>query len=402
MLSYEAALERLLLGLPFPSNPEELPLKAAGGRYLVHAPIAQVDLPPFDNSAMDGWAIRAADVSSVPIRLNVVGRIAAGEVHSTALHRGQAVRVFTGSPLPTGADAVVMQEDTSWESAQPSTVEIHDRVKPWENVRLQGEDLRRSTPLLAPGTRLGAAQLACLGAAGVASVLVHASLSVTVLPNGSELTPLGRPLPTGGIYESNALALAELVSRTGASVRTRTPPPDDADALRAELTTAFGESDVVLTAGGASVGDHDLVKSVFESMGGRLNFWRVALKPGKPFFFGELQVGSKRKHLFGVPGNPVSAFVTTVVLVLPGLRQMLGAKDLHPPFRLGRLAEAVSNLDDRRQFLRVHTAPDGSVKVTGPQGSHFVSSLGTANGLVDIPPQTHWAAGTEVRVIDWD
>ena len=402
MLSYEAALDRLLKLVPPPQQNTAVPLANALGRYLAQPPVARIDLPPFDNSAMDGWAVRAEEIHPVPVRLQIAGRVAAGGTYSTPLQPGHAVRVFTGSPIPPGANAVVMQEDATWTPAEPDSVLLHAPVKPWEHVRFRGEDCHAGTRLVAPGTRLGAAHLAYLGAAGVDFVSVFPALSVTVLPNGSELVSPGQPLPAGAIYESNSLALASLIGQIGAQVRTLPPPPDDSSALRGALMAAFAESDVVVTVGGASVGDHDLVKSTFESVGGRLDFWRVAIIPGKPFFFGELETANGRKFLFGVPGNPVSAFVTTVMLVLPALRRLLGASELLPPMQMGRLSEALANPEARRHLIRVRCGVDGSVRSSGAQGSHFLSSLAASNGLVDVPPHTHWAAGTEVRVIGWD
>jgi len=403
MLELEQALEALLGALPSPEDTSagEVALDAAVGLYLSSPWFSPLDLPPFDNSAMDGWAVRVEDVQSVPARLTIQGRVAAGQTHSAPLRPRHAIRVFTGSPLPTGADAVVMQEDAH--VVDPATVEIREPARPWEFVRMAGEDVRRGAELLATGTRMGPAQLALLAATGCTRVRVHRRVRVAILPNGSELIPPGENLPPGKVYESNALALASLVAQVGACPIRLPPPPDELPALTTSLEHAFDQAEVVITAGGASVGDHDLVKPAFESLGGRLEFWKVALKPGKPFFFGRLpRPGRPDGFLFGVPGNPVSAFVTTVLLVLPALRKLLGAPKWTTPNLPGTLAEPLSNSGGRRHFIRVQRDLQGSVRPSGPQASHLLGSLAAANGLVDVPPNTRLPAGTSVRVWTWD
>lgn len=402
MLTLEAARERLLAAIDGPVGEVSSPIETSGGAYLARAPVGLIDLPPFDNSAMDGWAVRSADIANPPVTLTVQGRVSAGGVYAGVLAPGCAIRIFTGSPLPAGADAVVMQEDA--EPIETTGVRILDVAKPWENVRLQGEDLRKGTPLIPAGTRLEAQHLALLAAAGVSAVRLHRTVRVGILPNGSELVASGQPLPPGGIYESNGIALADLVARTGALTRRFDPPRDDLPALQAALATAFAGSDIVITAGGASVGEHDLVKPAFEALGGTVDFWRVALKPGKPFFFGTLPASNgsaQKKYLFGVPGNPVSAFVTTILLVLPAVRKLLGAAHCEGFTHPGQLAEELNNPDGRRHFIRVCCDPQGAVRSSGPQGSHLLNSLAAANGLVDVPPRTRWPAGTVVQVLRW-
>lgn len=403
MLAFETALRTLLAALPVPApaTGQEIPLEASNGRYLAATVHSPRDLPSFDNSAMDGWAVRSADVQELPARLKIQGQIAAGQTPDAVLKPGHTFRIFTGSPLPPGADAVAMQEDARM--LDPETVEILDRVKPWENVRLAGEDVRRGSPLITAGTRIGPAQLALLAAVGMTSVPVYPQICVAILPNGSELLPLGSPYRAGGVYESNALALAALIAGVGATPVRLPPPPDELPAVVESLRQGFSQADIVVTAGGASVGDHDLVKPAFESLGGDLNFWRVALKPGKPFFFGTLpRAGRSPAYLFGVPGNPVSAFVTTVLLVLPALRRMLGAAAPETPTSPGVLIEPLSNPESRRHFIRIRKDGAGGVRSSGPQGSHLLVSLAAANGLVDVPPHTQWPAGTPVQVWHWD
>ncbi len=404
MLALEAALERLLATVPRPrgSDADRILIDQCAGRYLAESVSSPISLPPFDNSSMDGWAIRANDLTILPQSFPVQGEVAAGSVFSESHQEGQAIRIFTGSPLPTGADCVVMQEDTRMMDS--GTVQVLDRVKAWENVRLAGEDVRRGDRLVAEGIRLRAAHLALLAAAGISHLRVHPPVRVGILPSGTELIPPGRPLPPGAVYECNGLALAELIRAEGGIPRRFTAPRDDPAEMSKALEAVFAESDMVVTAGGASVGKYDLVKSSFESLGGKLDFWRVAMKPGKPFFFGSLNPensAAKPKYLFGVPGNPVAAFVTTILLVLPALRKLLGAADTSTPQSLGKLAAPLSNPEERRHFLRVRCAPDGTVESAGPQASHLLGSLAAADGLVDVPPRTQWPIGTIVPVLRW-
>ena len=244
---------------------------------------------------------------------------------------------------------------------------------------------------------LGPQHLALLGAAGFAEIAVHRAPRVAILANGSELRPSGEPLAPGQIHESNTAALAALVRRAGGVPVWTRCVPDKPSVLREALAEAFATAEVVVTVGGASVGEHDLVKAEFTALGGELEFWRLALKPGKPFFFGR----HAGKFLFGLPGNPVSAFVTAVLLVLPALRKLQGAAACDPPTAPGLLAAPLTNPDHRRHFVRVSTDVNGEVRSTGTQASHLLGSLAAADGLVDVPPQTTLAAGATVRVIRW-
>lgn len=395
MLALEAGLAQILAALP--TLPTEIiPLSEADGRVAAAEVTAGTDLPPFDNSSMDGYAVRAADThGGKPLRL--AGHVAAGEWPASALAAGECIRLFTGSPLPPGADAVVMQEDTRPVTGNRAAIEILDPVKPWENVRFRGEDVRTGTTLVRAGGRLGPPQIGLLAATGTTEVTVARRPMVAILTNGSELRPPGSPLSPGQIYESNAPMLAALLRRVGADTTCLPPPPDDPRIVGQSLSAALDSADVVLTVGGASVGEHDLIRDCFTSLGGELSFWRLALKPGKPFFVGRHQ----GRLLFGLPGNPVSAFVTAVLLVLPALRRMQGETDLTPTTVTGILAEPLSNPDRRRHFVRVRVGPDGQVRPAGPQASHRLASLAMANGLVDVPPGTDFEAGRVVPVIGW-
>ncbi len=432
MLELEQAVEKILASLPAP-KPEPIPLAEAHGRVAAEKILAATDLPPFDNSAMDGYAVRAQDVASAsaqtPITLQLIGRIAAGENFTGQLSAGQCIRIFTGSPVPPGADAVIMQEDTRTDPARAHEVQFLDSVQPWENIRFHGEDVKRGTVIVEPGTRLGAAHIALFAATGVAQLTVNRRPSVALIATGSELkdpadgTPsacsASSPLAPGQIFESNRAALAPLIAATGAIPKIFPIVPDTAEATRTALARAFAECDLVITCGGVSVGEMDFVKSAFEELGGQLDFWKVAIKPGRPFVFGRLgknesnvrekealdvrcSPAPEEKFLFGLPGNPVSAFVTFLLLARPALLRWQGATNVALPTSFGILAEPISNPDRRRHFVRATVDPAGRVHSAGTQASHILSSLAVANGLVDVPPKTTLAADTTVQVLRWE
>ena len=288
MLTYEEALAHVLAAMP-PAQPEAVPVAAAAGRFLAEPVTSTLDLPPFDNSAMDGYAVRAADVAAAgadrPVALRLLGQVGAGQVFQGSVGVQTCVRLFTGTPLPAGADAVVMQEDTRRDG---DTVFVLDRARPWENVRLRGEDVKAGAVIATTGTRLGAGHLNLLAAVGTARVRVARCPRVALLATGSELRPPGKPLAPGQIYESNRPMLAALLAECGGEARAYPLVPDSLDRTRAALQRAFAECEAVVTTGGASVGQLDFVKAAFAELGGSEEFWKVAIKPGKPFVFGTL------------------------------------------------------------------------------------------------------------------
>jgi molybdopterin molybdotransferase len=298
--------------------------------------------------------------------------------------------------LPLGSDAVVMREDATVEG---DFVEMAEPVQPWENVRFRGEDVRSGAELAKRGDRLTPQRMALLGTAGISQVETYGIPKVAFVSTGSELRIPGESLGPGQIYESNSLALAELARTAGAEPIRHRPAVDSAEAIRRAFEIAFEESDTVVSIGGASVGDLDLVRPVLKQMGGEIDFWRLAIRPGKPFFFGHCG----GKPVLGVPGNPVSAFVTTVLLVLPALRALAGwdYADCPPPVSAGVLAEPLSNRDGRRHFMRVVVDRTGQVRSAGAQASHLLSSLACADGLADVPPDTELAEGSAVKVLGW-
>jgi molybdopterin molybdotransferase len=400
-LELEAALARILAAIPPPAM-DTAPLAAAHGRVLAETIPSPVDLPGFDNSAMDGYAVRAEDVSvakpEAPVRLRLAGKVAAGEVFAGEVAPGTCVRLFTGSPLPCGADAVVMQEDTHIESNPAGEVLILDAAKPWENVRLRGGDIRRGATLVEKGEFLTAGRLGLLGATGVTQVRVGRVPIVGLLATGSELRAPGEPLGPGQIYESNRLMLAALVNGAGAIPRVLPLVRDTLDATQSALTAAFEECDVVVTTGGVSVGDMDFLRPAFAAVGGELDFWKVAIRPGRPFGFGRW----REKLWFGLPGNPVSALVTFLLLARPALLRWQGARDVALPVSAGVAAEPLRNSSDRRHFIRVHMDASGQVRSAGIQASHALSSVAGANGMVDLAAGTTLPTGASVPVLKWE
>jgi molybdopterin molybdotransferase len=400
MLELEDALE-LVLAEVAPPLPEEIPLNQSHGRILARTVHSVVDLPLFDNSAMDGYAARAEDVASAhaesAVRLSVIGRAAAGEVFRGQVSPGTCVRVFTGSAMPMGADAVVMQEDTRALGEQGKEVLVLSSVKPWESVRLKGEDLKAGQELASAGVKLTPTRLGLLAACGCERVSVGRQPVVGLLATGSELREPGQTLQPGQIYDSNRIMLSTLVSEAGGLPKVHSLVPDTLEDTRRALVAAFGACDLVVSSGGVSVGEMDFVKRAFEEKGGGMQFWKVAIKPGRPFVFGQ----AAKKLFFGLPGNPVSALVTFLLLVRPALLRWQGAREVQLRKQPGLLAEPLMNPGERRHFFRVNQDADGKAYSTGLQASHILSSLAAANGLVDVPPRTTFPEGSKVKVLTW-
>lgn len=401
MLELEEALRKILQAVQV--LPEEsISLNDAAGRVFSEKIISGIALPTFDNSAVDGYAVRAHDLVSAsrhrPAALRLLGKIAAGETFSGELPSGQCVRIFTGSPLPAGADAVAMQEDAQVDPRDSSRILFLDSIKPWENIRLRGEDVKPGATLADEGARVSAGHLALLGAVGTKNIRVSRQPMVGLLATGSELREAGQTLSSGQIFESNRTALAALAKKIGAVAKIFPLVPDTLAATKAALERAFSECDAVVTTGGVSAGEFDFVKAAFAELGGELDFWKISIKPGKPFVFGRF----REKFLFGLPGNPVSAFVTFILLVSPALAKMQGAKSFSWPGHPGILTEPLENPGERRHFVRVFVDEKGNVRSAGIQASHILSSLAEANGLVEVPPETTFAPGTTVPVLRWE
>ena len=398
MLELESARAQLLESL-VPLSSESIPVSDSLHRIAAQPVHSDIHLPPFDNSAMDGYALRSEDTLKAspenPIRLHQVGHVAAGSVFAGALTTGQCARIFTGSPLPEGSDAVIMQEDILTYPDSPGSIGIPERVTPWESVRFRGEDVKSGELLVNAGELLGVGAIALMAACGKVAVTVGRKPRVAILTTGSELIRPGAPLGPGQIYESNGIALKALVDRAGGEVVLQEHVSDDRLKTQEALQRGFEAADVVLTAGGASVGEHDYVRAAFEALGGTIEFWKIAMKPGKPFFHGRLG----GKTLLGVPGNPVSALVTALVFVYPAVRRLQGARDCQPPWSQRVLAQPLANPDSRRHFMRVQLDDNGLLRSAGVQASHVLRSLATSIGVVDVPPRQTLAPGSLVRFL---
>lgn len=401
MLELAEAQKRILAAVQ--RLPADLiPLSDAAGRFLGETVVSPIDLPPFDNSAVDGYALQSEELNSAtasqPVSLRLIGKVPAGESFQKAITTGECVRIFTGSPLPPGANAVAMQEDTSVRPGNPDSVWFLDAIKPWENIRFRGEDVKTGAKLATAGTRLGVGHLSLIGAVGIVSVCVGRRPTVGILATGSELRQAGASLAPGEIYESNRIALAALAGHAGATSRIFPLVPDTLSETRLALENAFALCDVVVTTGGVSVGELDFVKTAFHELGGRIDFWKVSIKPGKPFVFGKIG----EKFLFGLPGNPVSALVTFILLAAPALAKMQGAENVAWPGHIGVLSDTLENSGERRHFVRVSVDVAGNVRSAGTQASHILSALAKANGLVEVAPKTVLAKGTTVSVLRLD
>jgi molybdopterin molybdotransferase len=369
LLTIDEALQ-LVLAHARSLESEEVAVRDAAGRVLAADATAAVDLPPFDSSAMDGYAVRAADT---PGELRVVGHSAAGRPADVPLGPREAIEISTGAVVPDGADAVVPVERT-----QPGvTVE---GVRAGENVRPRAGDARAGSAVVEAGTRLGPAQLGAAASAGVVSVSCARRPRVAVLATGNELRPPGTPLGPGEIYESNSLLLETLAASAGADPVRQDPAADDEEATRNALATALAGADVVLTSGGVSVGPHDLVRSALASLGATEVFWRVAVKPGKPIAFSVL--GSTL--VFGLPGNPVSSLVGFELFVRPALRALQGERDPAPRYLPGVLGAALRRSAERDELVRARLV-DGKLAPIRGQESHMIASAATANALVLVP-----------------
>lgn len=384
----------LILAAFAPLPPVSIPLDAALGLVLAETVVAGEDLPPFANAAMDGFAVRAADTAGAapagPVRLRVAGAVAAGAGAAPlpAVGAGTAIRIMTGAPLPPGADAVVRFEETDDGRDEPGSVAVRHAAVSGSNVRPAGEDVAAGTVVLLPGARLFPAEIGLLAALGRTTVLIHPRPRVAILTTGDELVPPGVLPGPGQIRDSNGPALAALVRQAGGEPLDLGIARDTTADLRARLAGAAASgADLILTVGGVSVGDYDLVKEVLRA-DGRVDLWRVRIKPGKPLAFGRLG----GLPLIGLPGNPVAAIVAFHQFVRPAIRTMLGRGDLTLPEISARLLDRVENPGGRRHFVRVLVRPDPDgppgryvAGLAGPPGAGRLSSLVAGNGLLVVP-----------------
>lgn len=395
--SLEEARAAMLAGL-VPGAGERVSLSGALGRVLAEPVDARVTLPPWDNSAMDGYAVRSGDVTQAtatePIRLRVTGEVAAGHTPSDDVRPGTCVRILTGAMMPRGADAVVPVEETDAPEGtadRPDVVSIRGAAAVGAHVRRAGGDVRAGERVMEAGSVATPARLSLAAAVGYDGLTLYTRPRVAILATGDELVPAGRPLGPAGIHDSNSVGLAAQAEAAGASVVSVAVAGDDANEVREKLADAIEQADVVVVSGGVSVGAHDVVKDVMASIG-RLELWRVAVQPGKPLAFGRATAeGDRPVLMFGLPGNPVSSFVTFELFVRPVLRRLAGHADPYARTVVrASLTGPVIKSMDRRAFLRVTLENDPDrpdlrrATLAGGQGSHVLSALARADGLAVI------------------
>lgn len=396
LLDFDIAQQRLVDAGQALERTESVQLHQARGRVLAHTVNAALNIPPADNSAMDGYAIRFADYQAGKA-LPIQQRVYAGDVPE-ALQAGYAVRLFTGSLIPANADTVVIQELCSEDNNQLSILEAPIKG---QHVRYAGEDMAQQQPILQRGTLLDSSHIAMLAAQGITDVLVYGTLRVGILTTGNELTEPGQPLKTGQIYNSNASMLRALAEEMHTEVTHVIHAPDTLESIQSALEKLSHECDVVLTVGGVSVGDKDLVKPAIEAAGGELQLWKVRMKPGKPVALAKLN----NTPIIGLPGNPVSAYAVFALMVTPLIRVLQGRTQALPRTSYGKLDCEGTLHGTREEFLRVQaiTQEDGSLHLQPypQQGSGIISSLAWATGLARVPADTDVTPGTLVRYYDF-
>lgn len=379
-------------------------LLQADGRVLAADCIAPLQVPPLDNSAMDGYAVRSAEVAQAGTALPVSQRIPAGQV-GTALQVGTVARIFTGAPLPPGADAIVMQEDCT--VLDDGRVRFDAVPQPGQFVRRAGQDIALGSTALQAGLRLTPAALGLAASLGLAQLPVARRPRVALFSTGDELALPGsiapQDLPPGHIFNSNRYVLASLLQRWGCEVVDGGILPDDRAATHAALAQAAQDCDLLVTSAGVSVGEEDHVRPVVEQLGA-LSLWKIAMKPGKPFAFGHVRrsggdPAAGRAHFIGLPGNPVSSLITALVLLRPFVLALQGASVVQPPAHWLTADFEITQRDSRREFLRVRRNAAGQLELFANQNSGVLTSTVWAEGLVDNPAQTLIARGDRVRFL---
>lgn len=373
---------------------QSLPLRQALGRVLAEDIVSSVDVPPYTNSAMDGYALVHDDLTTDPTTLRCVGSAFAGQPFTGRINPGDCVRIMTGAILPAGCDTVIMQEEAEVNDQQ---ISFHGQHQPGQNVRLAGEDIHYGQTVLCQGRRINAADLGLLASLGIGEIRVFRKLRVAFFSTGDELKSLGETLNPGDIYDSNRYTLFAMLRQAGAEVLDMGVVKDNPDALRAALQSAASNADLVITSGGVSVGEADYIKALLAELG-QINFWKIAMKPGRPLAFGHIG----KTPFFGLPGNPVSVMVTFYQFVLPALQKMAG-EDGSASLLLPAIAAApIRKRPGRFEFQRgVMATVDGklSVRMTGEQGSGILSSMSQANCFILLDEDCDGiAAGDSVTI----
>ena len=407
MISVEEALERVLSYVRVLDG-EEKPILQCLGQVLDEEVISSIDIPPADNSAMDGYAIRAEDATgaapSSPVYLNVIGEVKAGDIAKEEVGALSALRIMTGAPIPRGADSVVQFEDTDEalrRERPPFQIGILHQVTKGQNVRRSSEDIARGQLVLKKGTVLRPAEVGVLASLGKETARVIRRPLVAILATGDELVALGKPLPQGKIYNSNSFSIAAQVLRYGGLPQIMGIGRDQIKDITDKLKGALS-ADMLLTSGGVSMGNYDVVKDVLAEQG-EISFWTVRMKPGKPLAFGTIK---GIPHL-GLPGNPVSSMITFELFARPAILKMMGKKNFSKPTIEATLDGRIRNTDGRRIFARATVSREGDrylARVTGPQGSGILTSMSRANGLVIVPEDVDAVEHGEtvkVLMLDW-
>ncbi|MEY4436382.1 MAG: hypothetical protein RLY41_537 [Pseudomonadota bacterium] len=403
LLSLDDALPQLLAQVHALTAVQSVSTFDADGRVLAQDVTAALQVPPQDNSSMDGYAVRVADCAQAGAVLRVTQRIPAG-THGTQLHAGEAARIFTGAPIPPGADAVVMQEDC--EAFDGDQVKVNKSVPAGQWIRRSGEDVTRGAKVLSKGTRLTPAELGLAASIGLAQLQVSARPRVALFSTGDELVMPGdvapEAMPAGAIYNSNRFFLRAMLQRLGCEVTDLGIVPDKREATIAALRDAAQHHDLILTSGGVSVGEEDHIKPAVESLG-ELNLWQMAIKPGKPFAYGKVNRDTQGGacHFMGLPGNPVSSFVTFLLLVRPFVLALQGVTKTD----IARTEMAAHfdwpRADKRREFLRVKRNAQGGLDLFPNQSSGVLTSAVWGDGVVDNPAGQTIAKGDTVRFISF-
>ncbi|SDD53009.1 molybdopterin molybdotransferase [Massilia sp. PDC64] len=389
------ALDFLLAAARAVDGVEEVDTLAANGRVLAFDQVSGLNVPAADNTQMDGYAVRAADCASGSATLRIAQRIPAGTVGAT-LEPGTAARIFTGALIPEGADAVVMQEQCE---ANGDQVTVRHAPQPGEWIRCAGEDIVAGSVILPAGTRLRSQELGLAASVGLARLPVRRRVRVAVFFTGDELAMPGEPLAPGAIYNSNRFTLRGLLENLGCEISDYGIVPDSLQATRDTLRAAAAQHDLIITSGGVSVGEEDHIKPAVEGEG-RLNMWQIAVKPGKPLAFGEVNREGGRAFFLGLPGNPVSSFITFLLFVRPFLLRLQGVTGSVQPKAIPLRADFDWTKPDRRnEFLRARINDAGGLDLFPNQGSGVLTSTVWADGLIDNPPGQAIAKGDIVRFI---